>query len=170
MIKYIHNQKLWRYFFMKITGKSGLGDILATFLQVCFWGGMIFLVALPFVLQGFGLSLGASSIVIYPNGTILLMITRQFIQLFDSLKNNCPFCDHNVKILKWTGIFALVGSFFWIFDLLYEIILAKSQDIVVIVVLLFLAVLFLGVAIALYILAELLKEATEYKKENELTI
>lgn len=155
---------------MKITGKNGLGDILKTFLQVCFWGGMIFLVVLPFVLQGFGLSLGASSIVIYPNGIVLLMITRKFIQLFDSLKNNCPFCEQNVKILKWTGIFALLGAFFWVFDLLYEIFLAKSQDVVEIVILAFLAVLFLGVAIALYILAELLKEATEYKEENELTI
>ena len=30
--------------------------------------------------------------------------------------------------------------------------------------------LFAGVAIAFYILAELIKQATEYKEENELTI
>jgi len=31
-------------------------------------------------------------------------------------------------------------------------------------------ILFLGVAIALYILAELFRQATEYKSENDLTI
>ncbi len=34
----------------------------------------------------------------------------------------------------------------------------------------FLFILFLGVAIALYILSELFREASKYKKENELTI
>lgn len=155
---------------MKITGENGLGNQLKRFLQVCFWGGILFLVALPFVLQGFGLSVTASWIIIYPNGIILLMITHKFIELFDSLRENNPFCEQNVKILKSTGIVAFVGSFFWLLDLLYEIALAKSDDIVAIVMLAFLSILFLGVAIALYMLSELLKEATEYKKENELTI
>ena len=37
-------------------------------------------------------------------------------------------------------------------------------------VLAFLIILFAGVSIAFYILAELIKQATEYKEENELTI
>lgn len=155
---------------MKITGKNGLGDRLKSLLQVCFWAGMIILIVLPFGLQGWGISLSASSIIIYPNGIILLIITHKFIELFDSLKKNNPFCDCNVKILKSTGVVALVGSFFWLFDLLCEIIFRKSNDIVFIVILAFLTILFLGVAIALYMLSELMKEATEYKKENELTI
>lgn len=155
---------------MKVTGKSGLGDILKRFLQVCFWGGIIILIALPFILQGFGLNLNASSIVIYPNGIILLIITHKFIELFDSLKKNNPFCDNNIKILKSTAVVALIGSIFWLFDLLYEIVLVKEVDIVVTLTLAFLFILFFGVSIALYMLSELLKEATEYKKENELTI
>ena len=55
-------------------------------------------------------------------------------------------------------------------DLLYEIILAKSDDIIVIATLAFLCVLFLGVSIGLYILSELFKQAKEFKEENELTI
>ncbi len=155
---------------MRIIGKNGLGDLLKRFLQVCFWGGIIILIALPLVLQGFGVSLNASWIVIYPNGIVLLVITHKFIELFDSLKNHNPFCVRNVKILKSTGMIALIGSLFWLFDLLYEVILAKSNDFVVIATLAFLFILFLGVAIALDMLSELLKEATEYKKENELTI
>ena len=40
----------------------------------------------------------------------------------------------------------------------------------IVLVLAFLIILFAGVSIAFYILAELIKQATEYKEENELTI
>lgn len=155
---------------MKVTGKKGLGNILKIFLQICFWLGVIFLILLPFVLKNIGFSLNASAFIIYPNGIVLLIITYKFIQLFDSLKNNNPFNNQNVKILKYTGVASLVGAFFWFIDLLYEIFLAKSEDIVSMMTLGFLAILFLGVAIALYMLSELFKRAIEYKEENELTI
>ena len=108
--------------------------------------------------------------VIYPNGIVLLIITHKFIKLFNSLRINNPFCDENVKTLKSTGVISLVGSIFWLIDFLYEIFLAKSNDIILNCTLLFLSILFLGVSIALYILSNLLKQATEYKEENELTI
>jgi ABC-type amino acid transport system permease subunit len=101
---------------------------------------------------------------------VLLIITYKFIGLFDSLKQNNPFCENNIKILKRTGIVSLIGSILWLIDFFYEIIVVKSDDIVFNATLIFLAVLFFGVSIALYILSELLKEATKYKKENELTI
>lgn len=104
---------------MKVTGESGLGDILKVFLQVCFWGGCIFLVLLPFILQSFGMHLNAIWVVIYPNGIVLLIITRKFINLFDSLKNNNPFCEKNVKILKTTAIVSLVGSILWLIDFFF---------------------------------------------------
>ncbi len=155
---------------MKITGKNGIGELLKNILQVCFYGGIIILIILPFALQLVGLHLNATAFVVYPNGTVLLVITYKFIKLFDSLKHNKPFCNENVKILKSTGIVALIGSFLWILDLIFEIVLAKTYDAMIIMVLLFLSILFFGVAVALYILAELLKQATEYKEENELTI
>ena len=39
-----------------------------------------------------------------------------------------------------------------------------------IIVLIFITGLFLGVSIALYILSELFRQATDYKQENDLTI
>ena len=39
-----------------------------------------------------------------------------------------------------------------------------------IIIVIILVILFAGVSIAFYILAELIKQATEYKEENELTI
>lgn len=155
---------------MNLTGEKGIGNILKIFLEICFYGGIILLIALPFILNLMGFRLKASMFVIYPNGIVLLIIAHKFIKLFDSLKNNNPFCEENVKIMKSTGVIALIGSIIWIIDLLYDIILAKSDDIVFDCTLAFLAVLYFGVAIALYILSELFKQATEYKEENELTI
>ena len=155
---------------MKITGEKGIGNILKIILEICFCGGIFILAALPFVLNLLGMNLNASMFIIYPNGTILLIIIHKFIKLFDSLKNNNPFSEENVKILKQTGVVALVGAFLWLADFLYQFILVKESDIGVNLTLLFLFVLFFGVSIALYILSELFKQAYEYKRENDLTI
>ena len=155
---------------MKILGENGLGRILKVFLQTCFIGGIILLIIWPFQLKLFGLKPNAVTLVIYPNGIALLAIVYQFIGLFDSLKNNDPFCMENVKRMKFAGIASLVEAMFWGLDLIYEVVLAKSTELLFIAGVLFLFILFIGVAIALYILSELFKQATEYKKENELTI
>ncbi len=155
---------------MKITGEKGIGKVLKIVLQVCFYCGIIFLIGLPFILNKLGFGLGASMYVIYPNGIVLLMIMHDFIGLFDSLRLNKPFCDKNVKILNRTGIICLIGSALWMLDFLYEVFLALSDDLILNCTLLFLSVLFLGVSIAMYILAELFKQAIKYKTENDLTI
>ena len=155
---------------MEILGENGIGKILKIFLQVCFWGGIVLLIILPFQLQMVGLKLNATVFVIYLNGIALLVIVRQFIGQFDSLKNKNPFCMENVKRLKISGIASLVETVLWTIDLLYTIFLAKGADVVIVLGLAFMIILFAGVAIAFYILAELIKQATEYKEENELTI
>lgn len=85
---------------MEIFGEKGIGKFLKVLLQVCFWGGIAVLIVLPFLLQLVGLKLNATAFVIYPNGIALLVIVRQFIGQFDSLKNKKPFCMENVKRLK----------------------------------------------------------------------
>ena len=155
---------------MQILGEKGIGNVLKIFLQGSFYIGIIILITLPFIFNKLGFGLGASMYIIYPNGIILLLIIKKFIKLFNSLRFNNPFCERNVRVLKTTGVISLIGSIFWMLDFLYEIFLAKSEDIVSNTILLFLSILFFGVSIALYILSELFKQATEYKKENELTI
>lgn len=155
---------------MKILGESGIGNFLKIFLQICFWGGIVLLIILPFLLQMVGLHINSSAFVIYPNGIMLLVIVKQFIGQFDSLKNRNPFCIENAKRLKICCIASLVETIFWIVDLLFMIFLAKSADVIIILVLAFMIILFTGVAIAFYILSELIKQATEYKNENDLTI
>ena len=155
---------------MEILGEKGIGKFLKIFLQVCFWGGIAVLIVLPFMLQRVGLKLNATAFVIYPNGIALLVIVRQFIGQFDSLKNRKPFCIENVKRLKTSGVASLIETALWTIDLLYTIFLAKGADVIIVLVLAFLIILFAGVSIAIYIIAELIKQATEYKEENELTI
>ena len=155
---------------MKITGEQGIGKILKLFLQFCFYIGIIILIILPFILNKVGFNLSASMYIIYPNGIVFLMIIYKFIKLFNSLRLNKPFCNENVKLLKGASIISLIGSVLWGIDFLYEIILLNSKDIIFNSTLLFLSILFFGVSIALYILSELFKQATEYKKENDLTI
>ena len=155
---------------MKILGENGLGKVLKLFLQICFFGGIIVLIILPFLLQMVGLHLNASAFIIYPNGIALLVIAYQFIGLFDSLKKNNPFCMENVKRLKNAGIASLAEALLWGMDLFVQTVLVKSFEPISILVLLFMFILFIGVAIALYILSELLKQATNYKEEIELTI
>ncbi len=157
-------------FFMKIVGEQGIGKVLKVFLQLCFYVGIIVLAGLPFIFKAIGFNLATSMFVIYPNGIILLMIIHNFIAMFDSLRLNNPFCKENVKLLKATGIVSLIGSVFWLIDFLFELILLHSKEVILNGTLLFLSILFLGVAIALYILSELFRQATEYKKENDLTI
>ncbi|MBQ3415181.1 MAG: DUF2975 domain-containing protein [Clostridia bacterium] len=156
---------------MKVMGEKGLGNILKVTLQICLSIGITTVIILPFVLNKcLGLNLLNCFVVIYPNGVILSIITYKFIKLFNSLTKNNPFCVENVKILKTTGIVALIGSVIWIFNLIFEIIVIKLDNIVFIATLIFLCILYFGVSIALYVLSELFKKATEYKEENELTI
>ena len=75
-----------------------------------------------------------------------------------------------MKIQKDCCIASLVETALLIIDLLYMIFLVKSEDIFVLLVMVFMIILFIGVSIAFYILSELIKQATEYKKENDLTI
>ena len=175
--------------FMKIVGEQGVGKVLKVFLKVCFYVGIVILIGLPFIMKILGsnfISILVFSMFVYPIGIILLMITYNFIAMFDSLRLNNPFCKENVKLLKRTGIISLVGSAFWLIYFIFGMSLLFSefhsfknplQSICFLAyffpyegMFLFLCILFLGVSIALYILSELFKQATEYKDENDLTI
>ena len=155
---------------MRILGEDGIGKILKRFLQICLIGGIIFLVSVPFWIEKTGLQLIETSIIIYPNGITLLGIVYEFIGLFDSLKNNNPFCEKNVKKLRNAGNISIISAMFWAIDLVLAIFLSSTSKVILISVFAFMIILFVGVSIALYILSELIRQGAEYKEENELTI
>ena len=155
---------------MQILGKKGLGEYLKKILQIFLVLGVIISIILPFILKNNNFNLILSIIIIYPHSLFLVIIASNFIKTFDSLEKNNPFCFENVKILKQTGYISLIQSFFWMLDFIILLLWNKEIDIVEGLIIAFMFVLFIGVAIALFILSELFKKATEYKKENELTI
>lgn len=154
---------------MEITGKKGLGKILKIILIVGFFLSIPTIIVSPMLLHHTRNSM-YSMIIIYPNGLLMLGIIYQFIKLFKSLENNEPFTYSNVDILKRTSIISLIISILWLIDLFFMIIIMKNTYINYVLVMSFLTLLFLGVAIALYILKELMFKATRYKEENDLTI
>ena len=150
---------------MKIVGKNGLGNIIKIILQICFWGGIVFLILLLIILK----NISIFEIMLYLNGITMLVIVKQFIGLFDSLKIEKPFCENTVKRMNTASIASVIMTVLFFIETIYKFSLNNS-DIKINCILAFMTILFLGVAIALYILAELFRQATEYKSENDLTI
>lgn len=155
---------------MKILGEKGLGNFLKILLQIVFALVIIGLITFPIILKNTNLQIDPDVIIYYPNVICLLGIIYQFIGLFDSLKLSNPFCEETLKRLEKSAKFSVVLAVFWIIDFLYEMALLRREELLLIFILVFMIVLFIGVSIALYILKELFKNAIEYKKENELTI
>ncbi len=154
---------------MEILGKKGLGNFLKIMLEIVLVIGILILVLFPIILKNTNMDINPNIVLFYPNAICLLFIIYQFIGLFDSLKNSNPFCENTVKKLKKAEKICAIASVFWILDFLYEAIFVKMY-VSFILVLAFMMILFIGVTIALYILAELFNKALEYKKENDLTI
>ena len=154
---------------MEIFGKRGLGNILKILLQFVLVLGILILISFPIILRFTNISINPNIILFYPNAISLLLIIYQFIGLFDSLKNNNPFCENTVKRLKKSEKISGVTSVIWFLDILYEVIFVRNLN-PYILILVFLFILFVGVTIALFLLAELFNKAIEYKNENDLTI
>ena len=143
-----------------------LGKVLKNVLIIGFIISCILLVFVPFILSNFKYTM----FIVYPNGLVMLGIIYQFIKLFKSLEDNNPFTYENVRILKITSFLSLIESFLWFIDIFFLVFIVLNTYINYIIVLLFLMLLFFGVFIALLILSELIKQATMYKEENDLTI
>lgn len=147
---------------MKVFGKKGLGNTLKIFLEIVFICIIIFMVVTPFI--------STKIFLFYPNIICLLIIIYEFIGLFNSLKEDNPFCENTVKILKYASITSGVCSVVWLLQFVYEMVLVKYTDVFSIIILAFMFILFAGVSIALYLEKELFSKAKTYKEENDLTI
>ena len=97
---------------------------------------------------------------LYASGVPALVIVNRFIHIFDTLKLSTPFIKKNVIDLKTISICSLIIAIEYVIGL---IIIKSIFAMVVIGV-------FVIACLGLYILSELLKQAIEYKEENDLTI
>lgn len=155
---------------MKVKGINGIGNILKIILQISLVLGVIFLVCLYWIVKKVNLDFNWFIACIYPCGISFLVLVYQFIGLFDSLKEENPFCRENSKRMNISMISSLIISIFILIGLLLTIFVYDVYTLELKVALSFLVILFFGVSIALYILKELFIEAIEYKEENDLTI
>jgi len=152
---------------MKTFGNKGLGAILKVLLQIGFCFGVVILLMLPYLLKFINESLDWYWIMVYPTGILFLIIVLVFIKLFNSLKDNNPFNRDNLKLMNIAKYASLGISSFIIIEVALVLTMYQNKNIVFLI---FLAVLFFGVFIALHILKEILYQAILYKEENELTI
>ena len=153
---------------MKVTGKDSISGYIKILLQLIFIFGTTVVIFLPFVTHYYikflrlDLQIYYTSVLVllYLSGIPALAIIYQFIKLFDSLKKETPFIQENVKYLKRASYCAFVISLeyiagIYVFHSIFALIITGIF-----------AIAWLG----LYILAELFKQAIQFKEENELTI
>ena len=152
---------------MKIFGHNGLGAILKCLLEIGFCLGGLILIAMPYLLNNINESLNLYWFMVYPAGILFLIIVMVFIKLFDSLKDNDPFNRNNLRLMNVAKYASLGISGFIIGEIVLVLTLYQDKNIVFLI---FLAILFFGVFIALHILKEIMDQAIIYKEENELTI
>lgn len=155
---------------MKVIGKNGVGSILKVILQLSMVLGIVFLISLYWIVKSVKLNFNWFTACIYPCGISFLILVYQFIGLFNSLKESNPFCKENPKRMNIGMIASFITCIFIIIALLLTIFVYDIYTLELKVALTFIAILFFGVSIALYILKELFIEAINYKEENELTI
>lgn len=152
---------------MKVTGKNSISGLIKIFLQVLIIVGGIILILLPILLQKYieyinpMLNYYPSLILLYISGIPAIIIVYEFVQLFETLKEDNPFIEKNVKSLKISSICSLIIAI----EYAIAIFIVTNSIFGIIIVGVFI-IAWLG----LYILAELLQKAIEYKEENDLTI
>lgn len=155
---------------MKLFGKNGIGSVLKCILQISMVLGIALLLSLYWLTKWTCIHFNWFIGMIYPCGIGLLVLIYEFIGLFDSLKKSNPFCQENVNRMRRGMLASFIISIGIGISLLLTIFVYDYYSLQLQVALTFMCILFLGIAIALYILKELFKEAINYKEENELTI
>lgn len=147
-----------------------IATVISLLLKICIGIGIILLLALWKILEGLNIKFDLLVFLIYPSGILFLMLVYQFIKLFKLLKIENPFSMIMVKYLKETMWISFIIGIIILIALLLSIFVYPTYTIAVKISLTFFTILFIGVGIALYLLSELFKQATEYKEENDLTI
>ena len=148
---------------------KNLGLTLKIILQIFSVLGIIFLLGLYSITKLLNLHFDLFVIMIYPCGICFLYLVYQFINLFDSLKNNNPFCHENVKRLSNSMLCSLIICILVLIALIISMFY-EYYSLQLKVAIGLISALFFAISIALLILSELFNQATIYKEENDLTI
>ena len=147
-----------------------IATTISILLKISIVIGVILLLCLWKILEVLNIKFDLLVFLIYPSGILFLMLVYQFIKLFKLLKIENPFSMIMVKYLKETMWISFIIGIIILIALLLSIFVYPTYTIAVKISLTFFTILFIGVGIALYLLSELFKQASEYKEDNDLTI
>ena len=152
---------------MKVLGENSISSFVNILLKIILVLGIVVIICLPMLLNWYinyfpinHVNYYPMLVVLYLSGIVALFAILRFIKLFETLKNNTPFIMENVKNFKAISICCLVIAAIY----LIGIFVFKSAFVLVIFIMFTIAYL------AFLIMAELFKQAVEYKEENDLTI
>lgn len=153
---------------MTILGKKSLSSYLKIFLDLIFLGGIIIFIGLPFFLKWYFNMLSRINsenyyfilVFLYFTGFFALWIFHEVRKIFKTLNRKNPFMMDNVISLKKISAGCFIIAFAYIIK-----ILCYNSILTVII-----AMIFIMGGFFLIVIAEIFKQAIEYKEENDLTI
>ena len=141
---------------MKILGEKGLGSLLKNILKIVFVLIIVVMIIIPIICIITKTGIHPGVYILYPA-----------VGLFYSLETNTPFSENTVIRLKKAKTGAIGISAYTFLVTVFAIFI---KDFFAVFIYGVACILFFGVSIALYILAELFRQANDFKEENDLTI
>jgi hypothetical protein len=153
---------------MTILDEKGLSGFVKKLLDLVFLGGIAIFLGLPFVLKWYMAELDNTNnsnyyfllFFLYFTGLFCLWIVFEMKKIFKTLNRKNPFMMDNVICLKRMSIGALTISGAYVIKIIF------LNSVLTIII----AMIFLIAGLFLVILAEVFKQAVEFKQENDLTI
>lgn len=155
---------------MKSNNPKKIVKILNILLKISLIVGVILLSTLWRWLELLNIKFDILVFLIYPAGILFLGLVIEFIKLFNQFNAEKAFHLNTVKHLKNSSKISFIISIIIFAALLLAIFVYPTYTLTLKISLTFFTILFIGVGIALYLLAELFRQATEFKEENDLTI
>lgn len=164
---------------MKILGKKSLSSVVMVFLCILLILCIIAILAGGiFIIRNFEFFtkdlLSETYILIYLSAIPALIMIVQFLQIFNTLKNEKIFEKQNVKRLSISYISSIIIGIMYAINVLLIYfgvnIPAEGYFIIYPLANVALAIIFLIFGIGIVVLKEIYRKAIEYKDENDLTI
>lgn len=154
---------------MIILGEKGLSGIVKRMLDLIFIGGIGIFISLPISLRWYLNTMydGVDNQLyyfllglLYITGFLALMIVNEIRKIFNTLNRMNPFQMDNVKSLNHIAIASFLIALFYIFKIIFF-----NSALTIIITMVFIIAGFFSI-----ILAEVFRQATVVKEENDYTI
>lgn len=153
---------------MVILGEKGLSGFVKRILDLIFLGGLGIFVTLPYGLQWYMTTIYRTSTenyhfllgFLYITGIVCLGLVNEIRKIFKTLNRRNPFMMDNVKSLNRIGVFSFVIAVAYIIKIFcYNSVLTAI-----------IAMVFIIAGLFSLVLAEVFRQATVVKEENDLTV